>query len=130
MSEFIQRWKSKARQLRVETYALYLACRDPRTPWHVRFMGACVVAYAFSPIDLIPDFIPVFGYLDDLVLVPLGIALILRMIPNEVLVDSRSRAGEIMSADKPANRIAASIVITVWLILAALSVAIAVKMFS
>lgn len=123
----MRRWKRRARELRVETYALYLACRDPRTPWHVRVLAACVVGYAFSPIDLIPDFIPVLGYLDDLVLVPLGVALVLRMIPNEVLLTSRSRAADTVSEGRPTNWIAASVVITVWLILTAVSVAVVVR---
>lgn len=123
----MRRWKRGARELRVETYALYLACRDPRTPWHVRVLAACVVGYAFSPIDLIPDFIPVLGCLDDLVLVPLGVALVRRMIPNEVLLASRSRAADLISEGKQTNWIAASVVITVWLILTALSVVVVVR---
>src|SRR5687768_17393781 len=120
-------WKRRARGLKTELYALYLAYRDPRVPWHGRVLAACVVGYAFSPIDLIPDFIPVLGYLDDLVLVPLGVALVLRMIPNEVLLASRSRAADLVGEDKPTNWIAASVVIIVWLILAALFVVVVVK---
>ena len=89
-----------------------------------------MVGYAFSPIDLIPDFIPVLGYLDDLVLVPLGVALVLRMIPNEVLLASRSRAAIRINEGQPRNWIAEIIVIIVWLILAGLSVAILVRVFS
>ncbi len=87
-------WQEKARALKQEIYALYLAYRDPRTPLAARIVTACVVAYAFSPIDLIPDFVPVLGYLDDLILVPLGIALALRLIPPEVMSDCRARAGD------------------------------------
>ncbi len=72
----MQPWKQQVRQLKQETYAIYLACKDPRLPWYVRVFAGFVVAYAFSPIDLIPDFIPILGYLDDLVLVPLGIILV------------------------------------------------------
>ena len=82
-------WKARRRQLQAEVYALYLAYRDPRVPWYAKAVAACVVGYALSPIDLIPDFIPVLGYLDDLVLIPLGIALALRMIPPAVMDECR-----------------------------------------
>ena len=85
-------WQQRARQLKRETYALYLAYRDPRVPWYAKVLAVCVVAYAFSPIDLIPDFIPVLGYLDDLVFVPLGISLALRLIPPEVMAECRACA--------------------------------------
>ena len=97
-------WKEKARTLKRETYAVYLACRDPRVPWYARVFAVCVVAYAFSPIDLIPDPIPVLGYLDDLILIPLGIKLALRMIPAEVMAESREKAREIIRQGKPVNR--------------------------
>ncbi len=70
--EFFENWKQRAKQLKIETYALYLAYKDPRTPWYAKIFAACVVGYAFSPIDLIPDPIPILGYLDDLILVPNG----------------------------------------------------------
>lgn len=73
--------KERARHLKAETFALYLAARDPRTPWYAKLIVADIVAYAFSPIDLIPDFVPVLGYLDDLILVPMGIALAIKLIP-------------------------------------------------
>jgi len=122
----IQRWRTWARRLKVETYALYLAYRDPRAPWYARVLAACVVAYAFSPIDLIPDFIPVLGYLDDLILVPVGIWLALRMIPAEVMADSRARAQEALRGNRPTNWAAAAAIIGVWLLLAALAAAAAV----
>jgi uncharacterized membrane protein YkvA (DUF1232 family) len=112
------RLKQWARRLKVETYALYLASRDPRVPWYAKLCAAAVVAYAFSPIDLIPDFIPVLGALDDLVIVPLGIALALRMIPPAVMVEARGRAAAM--ADKPTSWIAAAIIVLVWITLAAL----------
>src|SRR5512137_362302 len=87
-SSLFQHIKDAARRLKVETYALYLACRDPRTPWYAKAWAVLVVAYAFSPIDLIPDFVPVLGYLDDLVIIPLGIWLALRMIPPAVMADA------------------------------------------
>jgi len=81
----IRQWKRRVQQLKVETYALYLACRDPRIPWYAKLLAAGVVAYAVSPIDLIPDFIPVLGILDDLVIVSLGAALAVKMVPKEVI---------------------------------------------
>lgn len=115
----VDTWKERARRLKRETYALYLAYRDPRVPWYARLFIACVVGYAFSPLDLIPDFIPILGYLDDLVLVPLGIALALKMIPAEVMADCRARAAE--AEGRPTNRIAAIIVVGIWIGLALLA---------
>jgi uncharacterized membrane protein YkvA (DUF1232 family) len=123
-------WQEKARALRQEIYALYLACRDPRTPLAARIVTACVVAYAFSPIDLIPDFVPVFGYLDDLILVPLGIALALRLIPPEVLSDCRARAGEVLAAGKPVSRAAAAVIVVIWVLLAAGLAVVALKILA
>lgn len=108
----------KARVLKRDTYALYLAYRDTRTPWYARIVAACVVAYAFSPIDLIPDFVPVLGYLDDLILVPLGIALALRLIPAEVMADCREQARQAMQ--RPTNWVAAAVIVALWIGLAAL----------
>ncbi len=114
------RWRQWAGRLKVEVYALYLAYRDPRVPWYARVFAACVVGYAFSPIDLIPDPIPVLGYLDDLILIPLGVALAVRMIPAEVLDDCREKARS--AEGKPVNRKAAVFVVTVWVVLAALAI--------
>ena len=116
----IEHWKHRASQLKVETYALYLACRDPRVPWYAKAFVAIVVGYALSPIDLIPDFIPVLGYLDDLVLVPLGITLAIRMIPKTVLEECRANAAELLNQDKPRNWVAASIIVLIWLLSLAL----------
>jgi uncharacterized membrane protein YkvA (DUF1232 family) len=118
----IEAWKQWVRQLKVETYAVYLAYKDPRTPWYARIFAACVVGYAFSPIDLIPDPIPVLGYLDDLVLVPLGVALALKMIPQTVLGECREKAQAAMSQGKPTNWTAAGIIIAIWLLLAVLAI--------
>lgn len=96
-------WRQRAAQLKAETYALYLAYRDPRVPWYARALAAVIVGYAFSPIDLIPDFIPVLGYLDDLVLIPLGVALLLRLIPAEVMAECRARAVETLVGSQPVN---------------------------
>src|SRR5512136_1678490 len=106
LPKLLEKWKTKARVLKVQVYALYLAYRDPRTPWYAKAVAALVVGYAFSPIDLIPDFIPVLGYLDDLVLVPLGITLALKLIPAQVMAESRERASEIERSGKPVNRLA------------------------
>jgi uncharacterized membrane protein YkvA (DUF1232 family) len=92
--ERIERWKARARLLKTEVHALWLACRDLRVPRRARLLAAMVAAYALSPIDLIPDFIPVLGYLDDLILLPLGILLVVKMIPADVLADCRARAKE------------------------------------
>ncbi len=116
------RWKERAKKIQAETYAVCLAYRDPRVPWYARLFAACVVAYAFSPIDLIPDFIPVLGYLDDLVLVPLGIVLALKMIPQPVMAECRQKAQEVMAQGKPVNWVAAAVIVSAWLLLAALAV--------
>ena len=128
MTTAVKAWKQWARKLKTETYTLYLAYKDPRTPWYARLCAALVVGYAFSPVDLIPDFVPILGYLDDLVLVPLGAALVLRMIPRDVLAESRDRAGELMSAGKPTNRAAAVVIVAVWLLLAAMAVVVVTKL--
>jgi len=114
MPAFVDNWKRRARQLKTEVYALYLAYKDPRTPWYARLLSAVVVAYAFSPIDLIPDPIPVLGYLDDLVLIPLGVYLALKLIPPEVMADSRERAKAVMAEGKPVNKAAALVIVLIW----------------
>jgi uncharacterized membrane protein YkvA (DUF1232 family) len=111
-----QSWKQRARELKRETYALYLALRDPRVPWYARLLGAGIVGYALSPIDLIPDFIPVLGYLDDVILIPLGIALLLKIIPAAVMVECRERAQEILRDGRPVSRTAAVVIIAIWIV--------------
>jgi uncharacterized membrane protein YkvA (DUF1232 family) len=113
--------------MKVEVYALYLAYRDPRVPLYARLFAACVVAYAFSPIDLIPDPIPVLGYLDDLVLIPLGVALARKMLPPEVLAECRERSRQLMAQGKPVNRAAAVVIVAIWLALAALAITIMLR---
>jgi CubicO group peptidase (beta-lactamase class C family)/uncharacterized membrane protein YkvA (DUF1232 family) len=110
------RLRDWARRLRSETLALYLAARDRRTPWYARLLVAAIVAYALSPIDLIPDFVPVLGYLDDVVLVPLGIALALRLIPAEVMAEARERARAELAGDRPRSRVAAIVVVGIWVL--------------
>jgi uncharacterized membrane protein YkvA (DUF1232 family) len=109
----LQALKLRARQLKREALTLYFAMRDPRTPWFARAVAAAVVAYAFSPIDLIPDFIPILGYLDDLIVVPLGVAVVIRLIPKAVLAECRQRAEA--AAERPMSRAGAAFVIAVWL---------------
>jgi uncharacterized membrane protein YkvA (DUF1232 family) len=121
-------WRKKARALKRETYAVYLACRDPRVPWYGRLLAACIVGYAFSPIDLIPDFVPVLGYLDDLILIPLGIALLLKIIPSEVIAECRERAAVAMAGGKPTNWIAAGIIVAIWILLALAAVALTCRL--
>ena len=118
MPVFIETWKTRASQLKVEVYALYLAYKDARTPWYAKVFSALVVGYAFSPIDLIPDPIPVLGYLDDLVLIPLGVFLALKMIPPEVMAECRIKAREVTAAGKPVNKLAAVVIVLVWVALA------------
>ena len=118
-STSLESWRLRARQLKTETYALYLVYRDPRTPWHARLFAALVVGYAFSPIDLIPDFIPGLGYLDDLLLVPLGVLLALKMVPPAVWAESREMAREVLAAGKPVSRAAAVVIVMIWLAIAA-----------
>ena len=119
---FMERWKQRARHLKREVYALYLACKDPRVPWYARILALCVVGYAFSPIDLIPDFIPILGYVDDLILIPLGVAAVIKLIPPAVLNESRDKAQAVLSHGKPTNWVAAGVIVLIWLLLAAASV--------
>ncbi len=109
-----------AKRLKHETYALYLAARDPRTPWYARALALAIAAYAASPIDLIPDFIPVLGYLDDLTLVPAGIWLVLKWIPAEVMAEARRNSTEKMGAGTAAGRKAAAVIVVLWLLAALL----------
>lgn len=127
MSQFLGTWKRRARALKTEVYAIYLAYRDPRVPLYARLFAACVVAYAFSPIDLIPDPIPVLGYLDDLVLIPLGVALALKMIPPTVMVECREKAQEVIQQGKPVSRLGAAVIVLIWLLLAGLAVALILR---
>ena len=121
--------KRRARHLKTETFALYLAARDPRTPWYAKLLVAGIVAYAFSPIDLIPDFIPVIGYLDDLILIPMGIKLAIKLVPPSVLTECRARAHETMQNGKPVSWIAGAVIVGIWLSLAVLCIVWAYKAF-
>ena len=113
----LQRWREQAKRLKTDLYALYLVYKDPRVPWYTRLFIAGVVGYALSPLDLIPDFIPVLGYLDDLILLPIGIALALKMIPSPVLAECRARAQVELAEKKPRSWLAGGIIISIWLLL-------------
>ena len=112
----MQRLKIWAAALKREVMTLWFACRDPRTPWYARLLTMLIVAYALSPIDLIPDFIPVLGYLDELILLPVGIYLVLKLVPTEALADARARAQAWVDSrrPKPRNWIAAAVIVLVW----------------
>jgi uncharacterized membrane protein YkvA (DUF1232 family) len=130
----LEAWKRRARGLKRDTYALYLAARDPRVPWYTKALALCVVGYALSPIDLIPDFIPILGYLDDLIVVPMGLALLLRLTPGYVLAESRERAQEAMdrgalSRSWPA-RIATGVILLTWLVTLAVAVLLVLRLFT
>lgn len=123
------RWRSEARRLRREVYALYLACRDPRVPWYAKALAGSVVAYAFSPIDLIPDFIPVLGYLDELVLLPLGVLAVRALIPEPVMADCRERSEAAFRDGKPVSCLGAALIVGVWLALAAGAIFLAARLW-
>ena len=107
--------QQQARRLKLEAYALYLAYRDPRVPWYAKALAAFVVAHTFSPIDLVPDFIPVLGYLDDLIITPLGIYIALKMIPAEVMARAREEAARADQQGRIQSRAGLLIVLTIWL---------------
>lgn len=112
----VQRLKIWAAILKRDVMTLWFACRDTRTPWYAKAMTMLIVAYALSPIDLIPDFIPVLGYLDELILLPVGIYLVLKLVPKEALADARSRAQYWAESQQPKPRswIAAVVIVLVW----------------
>lgn len=110
----MSRLRNWARGLKRQTLVVWFAARDPRTPWFPRVLALAVAAYALSPIDLIPDFIPVLGYLDDVVLVPLGVWLVLRMVPAEVIADSQAKAAA--AAERPVSRAMAVVIVAIWAI--------------
>jgi uncharacterized membrane protein YkvA (DUF1232 family) len=118
----LRQLKIHARTLKREAYAMYLAARDPRTPWYIRALIFLVVAHTFSPIDLIPDFIPILGYLDDLIITPggiwLAVRLAVRLVPPEVMEEAR-RTAAIHDVDRSAGKIGAVLIILLWIIAAA-----------
>ena len=113
MAERMERLKTLARALKRDVIAVWIAARSARTPWIARLLAVGVAAYALSPIDLVPDFIPVIGYLDDLILVPMGIALVVRLIPSQLMAEFRDEAS--LRSDRPSSRVAAALVVLVWI---------------
>lgn len=109
----LSRIKTWARNLKRDAHAIYLASRDPRVPWHAKALAIAVAAYALSPIDLIPDFVPVVGYLDELLILPLAIWLVVRLIPAEVMVECRARATE--AGQRPTSRAGMAAIIGLWI---------------
>lgn len=109
----LKKLREQAKVLKSDTYALYLASKDPRVPWYAKALLAVVVAYALSPIDLIPDFVPILGYLDDLIIVPLGVKLALSMIPEDVMNDCRARAA---NSQAPQNWVVGTIIVAIWIL--------------
>ena len=122
-------WKRRTRQLTAQTYALYLAYRHPRTPWYAKVFVALVVGYVFSPIDPIPDFIPGVGLLDEMVVVPVGVLIAMKMIPADVFAECKEKARQVEEGKKPISPIAAVIVIAIWLVCVALAVFLALRIF-
>jgi uncharacterized membrane protein YkvA (DUF1232 family) len=112
----IESWKTKSKQLRSEVVALYLASKHPGTPWYAKVLAALIIGYALSPLDLIPDFIPVVGYLDDLILVPAGIALLIKIIPGDILEECRAKAESDLVNRKSKNWVAGVIIVLIWLL--------------
>ena len=115
MFERARQW---ARLVKRDVHAIYLAGRDPRVPWYAKALAVCVAGYALSPIDLIPDFVPVLGYLDDIVIVPLGILMVVRLIPFEIMAEHRASAAQ--RQDRPIARTAAIVIVVSWVVCIAL----------
>lgn len=118
--DIVQRWKEGARELRKDIYTLYYAYKDPRVPWYAKALAVSVVAYAASPIDLIPDFIPVLGYLDDLIIVPIGIMVALKAVPKHVLEECRAKAEAANASGTLRNWYTAFIILAIWAFVAIL----------
>src|SRR5918992_1904889 len=125
----VEAWKQRARQLSAQTYALYLAYRHPRTPWYAKIFAALIIGYVFSPIDPIPDFIPGVVLLDEMVVVPIGVLLAAKLIPPDVFEECRQKAREVAEGEKPVSRIAAVVIVAVWLMCVALAVFLALRVF-
>ncbi|QPQ30607.1 YkvA family protein [Lysinibacillus sp. JNUCC 51] len=118
-NSLISKLKVFAKKLKQNLFVLYLSYKDPRSPWYAKLVAILVVAYAFSPIDLIPDFIPVLGYLDDLIIVPLGIVFALKLIPPHVVEDNEEAAEKLKLSGKPKNWFVGILFIIIWIIFAA-----------
>jgi len=118
MKKFLVEAKRRTRIIKKDVMALYFACKRKDVPWYAKIIPVMVVGYALSPIDLIPDFIPVLGYLDDLIIVPLGISVAVRLIPSDIMEECRAQAEDAMNYGKHKNWFAAAVIILLWLILA------------
>jgi uncharacterized membrane protein YkvA (DUF1232 family) len=129
MKQSFQRWSKRAGELKTEIYAIYLAYKHPRVPWYGKILAASIVAYALSPIDLIPDFIPILGYLDDLIVIPTGISIVRKMIPADVLAECREKATLEMSLGKTTNWAAAIIIVIIGLLVAVGAVVLLLRIF-
>ena len=123
-------FKKRANRLKREVYALYLATRHPETPCYAKLIVAGVVAYAFSPIDLIPDFIPVLGYLDDFILIPLGSMVAIKLIPPQVLAECHNKANEATASKPSGGRFAAVVIVCMWVLLLAICILWAFEAFA
>ena len=113
----LEKMKIWAKKIKRQLFVLYFACKDERVPMYAKVFTACVVAYAFSPIDLIPDFIPILGYLDDIILIPIGIILAVNMIPKNVLLECEEKAAEMMKKGKPKNWFVGTVIVFIWILL-------------
>lgn len=113
ISAMTDKLKNWARTIKRDVHALYLASRDPRVPWYAKALAIVVAGYALSPIDFIPDFIPVLGYLDDVILVPLGVLLVIKLIPAAIMAEHRELAAA--AQDRPVSRTAAVVIACIWL---------------
>ena len=125
----METWKRRARELTAQTYALYLAYRHPRTPWYAKVFAALVVGYVFSPMDPIPDFIPVVGLLDEMVVVPIGVALAAKLVPPDVFAECKEKARGVAEGEKPVSGVAAVVIVAVGLLFVALAVFLALRVF-
>jgi uncharacterized membrane protein YkvA (DUF1232 family) len=120
--------KDWARAVKRDAHALYLAARDPRVPWYAKALALCVAGYALSPMDLIPDFIPVLGYLDDVIIVPLGILAVVKLVPPEIMAEHRAAAA--LASERPMSRTAAVVIACIWAASIALAVCLGYRCFS
>jgi uncharacterized membrane protein YkvA (DUF1232 family) len=126
---WLRNWQEKAEALERQVFALYLAYRHPRTPWYAKALALTVAAYSLSPIDLIPDFIPLLGYLDDLLIVPGGVLLVIKLVPRDVMAECQSQAAEMQAAGAPQFRWMGVVVVFLWLAALALAAALIVPLF-
>lgn len=116
---YFMKLKDWARLIKRDVHALYFAARDPRVPWYAKALGLAIAAYALSPIDLIPDFIPVLGYLDELILLPICIALVVKLIPADVMAEHRELAAA--AQNRPVSTVGAALIVVIWIIIVALT---------